>query len=243
MTLDMADRVQRTISALKKNRFDARYCKTRDEAKNMILGIIPPQANIGVADSVTLRQTGVLAELINRGNKVINPFTPEMTKNIDTDVEKRRLFHQALRDTFGTDVLITGCNAVTEDGKIVSVDGAGNRVAGMIYGAPKVILTVGTNKIVRDAEEAVYRIKNVIAPTHARQKNYKTPCAKTGKCADCSSKQRICSVTVILEKKTYHTDLSIILIDEDLGLAWDPIWDKARIDKIVSGYLENSWPF
>lgn len=243
MTAHMADSVQKTISSLKRNGFDARYCKTRDEARNIISEIVPLHAVVGVADSVTLRQTGALEELIKRGTKVINPFTPEMTLNIDTDEEKRRRFHQTLRSTFGTDVLITGCNAVTEDGKIVSIDGAGNRVAGMIYGAPIVILTVGTNKIVRDPEAAIDRIKNVIAPAHARQKNYNTPCAKTGKCADCSSKQRICSVTVVLEKKTYHTDLSVILIDEDLGLSWDPSWDKARIDRIISGYLENSWPF
>ena len=243
MTTDMTDSVKRTIRYLRKNGFDARYCKTRDEARNIILEMIPAGATVGVADSVTLRQTRVLEELLLRGNEVINPFTPELTPGAGSDEAKVKLFHQTLRRTFGTDVFITGCNALTEDGKVVSIDGAGNRVAGMIYGAPKVILTVGTNKIVKDVETAIERIKNVIAPVHARQKNYNTPCAKTGKCADCSSKQRICSVTVVLEKKTYHADLSVILIDEDLGLSWTPSWDKARIDAIVLGYLENSWPF
>ncbi len=243
MTLNTESRVQLTISSLKKNGFDARYCTSRDQAGDMILEMVPAGAVVGIADSVTLRQTGALDKLAARGNRMINPFTPEMTRNIDTDEEQKRRFLGALRSTFGTDVLITGCNAVTEDGKIVSIDGAGNRVAGMIYGAPRVILVVGTNKIVRNAETAIDRIKNVIAPVHARQKQYNTPCTKTGKCADCSSKQRICGVTVILEKKTYHTDLSVVLIGEDLGLAFDPSWDRARIDSIISAYLENSWPF
>ncbi len=36
---------------------------------------------------------------------------------------------------------------------------AGNRVAGMIFGAPKVILAIGRNKIVKDVEGAVNRIR------------------------------------------------------------------------------------
>ena len=63
------------------------------------------------------------------------------------------------RNAIGTDVFMTSCNAVTRDGKIVSVDYAGNRVAGTIYGGDKVILAIGRNKIVRNLDEAIYRIK------------------------------------------------------------------------------------
>ena len=132
---------------------------------------------------------------------------------------------------------------MTEDGKIVSIDRVGNRVAATIFGAPKVILIVGRNKIVKDADEAIYRIKNVIAPAHAKRKGRKTPCAVTGKCSDCDSPDRICGVTVILEKKPLSTDLSVILIDEDLGLGWDPAWDERRIDEIRSNYYQNTWVF
>jgi hypothetical protein len=188
---------------------------------------------------VTLRQIGILDELSRRGNKVIDPFTRELTQ----DIVKRNLFIQTCRKTFGTDVFITSSNAVTQDGKIVSIDYSGNRVAGSIFGGEKVILAIGRNKIVRDAEEAIYRIKNVIAPFHSKYKGGKTPCAVTGKCSDCASPQRICNVTVILEKKPAHTDLCVLLVDEDLGLGWDPAWSEKRIDEIKSSYCQNSWAF
>jgi len=243
MILDMPQDIKVTLKSLKANGFDAWFAQTGTDAKKMMLEMIPLTARVGVADSVTLRQIGILEELIQRGTEVINPFKPELTQGMKENPAQHRLFLETLRGTFGTDVFVTGSNAVTEDGKLVSIDGAGNRVAGIIYAAPKVILAIGRNKIVEDVDAAIGRIKNVLAPAHAKQKRYKTPCTVTGKCSDCDSPDRICNITVILEKKSYHTDLSVILIDEDLGLGWSPDWDEKRISEIRANYYENSWPF
>jgi len=243
MLADMPEEIKVTLESLKRNDFDVRFTRTGAEAKAMMLDMIPLNARVGVADSVTLRQIGVLEALEQRGTEVINPFMPKLTQDIHKDPAKRRLFVETLRMTFGTDVFVTGTNAVTEDGKLVNIDGAGNRVAGIIYAAPKVILAIGRNKIVKDVDAAIDRIKNVLAPAHAKQKRYKTPCTVTGRCDDCNSPDRICNITVILEKKPYHTDLSVLIINEDLGLGWSPDWDFQRINEIRSNYYENSWPF
>ena len=205
----------------------------------MMLEMIPLTASVGVGDSATLRQIGILEELIRRGTEVINPFTRELAQDMgDNPLIRMR---QMERMTFGADVFLASSNALTEDGKIVSIDGAGNRVAAMIFGAPKVILPIGRNKIVRDVATAIYNIKNIIAPIHAKRTEHKTPCAVTGKCNDCDSPDRICNITVILEKRSMYTDLSIILINEDLGLSWNPTWDDKRISEIRSSYYQNSW--
>jgi hypothetical protein len=113
----------------------------------------------------------------------------------------------------------------------------------MIFGPKKVIIIVGRNKIVKDVEDALYRIKNVIAPHHAKTKEFRTPCSQTGNCNDCSSNRRICNVTTIIEKKPWRTDITIILIDEDLGLSWDEEWQNTRINKIRSNYEKATWVF
>jgi hypothetical protein len=235
----VSDDIEIALKSLKRNHFDARFASTLTEARTMMLNMIPLTASVGIGDSVTLKQTGVIDELVRRGNQVINPFTAELTR----DPAKRSIFVQRCRETFGTDVFITGGNAVTEDGKIVSIDYAGNRVAGTIYGAEHVIVTVGRNKIVKDVDGAINRIKQVIAPVHARCKGHKTPCAVTGECTDCDSPSRICNVTIVLEKKPGHTDLSVIIVDEDLGLGWDPAWDEKRISQIESNYNQHTWAF
>jgi hypothetical protein len=243
MIPDVSPDIEVTLKSIKANHFDARFTQTAAEAKRMMLEMIPLTADVGVGDSTTLRQIGILEELTRRGTKVINPFTQELTQDMAKTPATHRLFLQTARRTFGTDVFLTSSNALTEDGKIVSIDRSGNRIAGMIFGAQRVILPIGRNKIVKDVDEAMYRIKNVIAPVHARRRERKTPCAVTGKCNDCDSPDRLCNVTVIVEKKPLHTDLSIILINEDLGLGWNPTWDKKRINEIRSNYYQNTWVF
>ena len=241
MTQDVSQDIEMTLKSLKANRFDVRFAETAVEAKKMMLEMIPLTASVGVGDSATLRQIGILEELIRRGTEVINPFTRELAQDMGDNPFIR--MRQMERMTFGADVFLTSSNALTEDGKIVSIDGAGNRVAAMIFGAPKVILPIGRNKIVRDVATAIYNIKNIIAPIHAKRTEHKTPCAVTGKCNDCDSPDRICNITVILEKRSMCTDLSIILINEDLGLSWNPTWDDKRISEIRSSYYQNSWAF
>ena len=105
--------------------------------------------------------------LESRGTKTLNAFTKELT----TDGSKLATRGKIQRKIFTSDVLITSTNAVTLDGKLVNTDAVGNRVAAIIFGPRKVVVVVGKNKIVKDVEEALHRIKNVIAPYHARTKN------------------------------------------------------------------------
>jgi len=53
------------------------------------------------------------------------------------------------------DFMIAGSNAITLDGKLVNLDGMGNRVAAMSFGPKKVILMVGMNKVAPDLESAI----------------------------------------------------------------------------------------
>jgi len=102
-------------------------------------------------------------------------------------------------------------------GEIVNVDGAGNRNNAMSFGCPKVVIVAGTNKITRDLESAIRRVRDVAGPMRAKSLNRETPCAETGICTDCNSPQRICNITTILHRKPMMTDISVILINEELG--------------------------
>ena len=54
--------------------------------------------------------------------------------------------------------MIASTNAITLDGKLVNLDGSGNRVAAMAFGPKKVVLLVGMNKITPDLDTAVERV-------------------------------------------------------------------------------------
>jgi hypothetical protein len=100
----------------------------------------------------------------------------------------------------------------------VNIDGNGNRVAASIFGPKRVVFVVGHNKIVDGGiDAAIDRIKREACPPNCRRLNKKTPCAATGTCADCSSPDRICKVTVVMDRRPSQTDAYVLLVDEDLG--------------------------
>jgi L-lactate utilization protein LutB len=231
--------IEETTKNLLKNNFDVRLAENSDAAKKIILSSISKDTTVGIGDSATVRQVGIIEELEKRGIRVLNPFSIELT----TDKAKTVARDNVSRQIFSCDVFICGTNAVTKDGKLVNTDAVGNRVASMVFGPRKVFIVAGKNKIVKDVDEALHRIKNLIAPFHARTKGFATPCARTRKCSDCSAPKRICSVTSIIEKRPWRTEISVILLDEDLGLSWDETWPQDRIHRIKSNYEKVTWLF
>jgi hypothetical protein len=216
--------VETVMRALTRNNYDpVMYVEKATDAIPAVLSLIPADASIEMAGAMSVSQLGIPDLLRKRGNKGLDPPKPGEA-SFEKMLKTRR------------DVLLVSSNALTLDGKLVNIDGMGNRVTGMFFGVQKVILVIGANKIVRDVDEAIDRIQNFIAPYHAKYLRLNTPCAQTETCCDCDSPQRICNITVIISKRPRFVDFSIVLVGEDLGLGWDPAWPEARIEKIKATY-------
>ena len=208
MTSITSELIQKTLSNLKKHGIEALYFSTRAEAKEEILKRIPPQATVGIGGSVTLREIGLLDELAKRGHEIFDHWKEGLSK------EER---FEAGRKQQKADFFLTSTNALTLDGKLINVDATGNRVTSMIFGPPKVIVLTGTNKIVKDLSEGLDRIKKVVAPRNCQRRKDQTPCAVDLVCHDCESPGRLCRITTIIERKPFDTELTVILIGEELG--------------------------
>ncbi len=228
-----------TIAAnLKRNRFKVILAKNAEEAKDYALDLIPQHSSIGIANSVTVRQISLIEALRQRGDYLVDPIS--MTREPSNDFIQEA-FMSLMRKSLETDVFISGTNAITRDGKLVNIDGLGNRVAGMIWAKGKVLIIAGRNKIASDVDDAIKRIK-MIVPVLARRREMQVPCVKAGKCVDCNVVQRPCNVILILEKSPGETDITVMLIDEDLGLGWNPAWPMDRIEQIKRKYENFDWP-
>ena len=194
--------------ALSKNNFGSTYVKTSQAAIEKILSLIPEGATIGAGGSWTVAELGVLAELEKRGHTVYNHNKPGLPAN-----EVMALRHAQL----SCDVFICSTNALTLDGKLVNVDGVGNRVAAMMFGPKLVIIVAGVNKIVRNVEEAEKRIELLAAPINNKRLNRPNPCTMTGMCMDCQGPTRICNMTTIIRKRPPATQMQVIIVGEELG--------------------------
>lgn len=201
-------RAAKVVEALKKNNFEAEYAATLEEAKERVLELARDAANIGIGGSNTTRQLDVIAALKKMGKTIFDHGAPELTAEEKFGM---RIKQQTC------DLFLSSTNAVTMDGKLVNVDGTGNRVAAMIFGPKKVVVVAGFNKIVKDVDAAMTRIELEAAPLNNKRLNLPNPCTKTGICSDCAGQTRICNVTTIIRKKPSATPFHIIIVGEELG--------------------------
>jgi len=207
------------VRNLERNNILAWFLPRREEAVTKVLSMIPEGSTIGLGDSMTVEELGIL-DFLRRESKrgrfrLFDRYREGITPQ-DVEDDGRNRFRALTADIF-----LSGTNAVTLDGKLVNVDGEGTRVAPLIFGPRKVIVVVGVNKLVRDAEDGLRRIREVAAPMNARRHGYESlPCVHTGKCGDCRSPERICNFTVIIEKlRPWHKGrLNVVIVGEELGL-------------------------
>lgn len=199
-------RALRTIENLRKNRMEGYFVKTAAEAAELVRSLIPEGSVCRVGGSVTLHETGII-DLLENGNY----------DYCDSHVVPSEDVEKARREAFFADYFLASANALTEDGEIYNVDGAGTRVAPIIFGPKNVILVVGTNKIVSDIAAAEDRLRNLAAPANAKRLGCKTPCAETGVCMNCQSPARICCSYTLLGYQRIPNRIKVIIVGEHLG--------------------------
>ena len=198
---------QTVIKNLKKRRMDGYYCETREEAVKLALSLIPEGSSIGWGGSVTLSECGLMDAIGGGKYELID-------RSVAKTAEENKAIHAKI---FGCDYFLMSTNAITYDGELVNIDGRSNRVCFLCYGPENVIVIAGMNKLESDVDSAIKRVRNVASPKNALRLGRNTPCAATGKCADCLSPDCICAQTVITRMSQIPSRIKVILVGEELG--------------------------
>jgi L-lactate utilization protein LutB len=201
-------------AALESNNFEVYLADDRQAACNIVLEDIIPKLkakSISWGGSMTFLAANGLYDRLkdNKEFEVLDTF--DKSGSSEKMLERRR---QALL----VDLFITGTNAITETGQLVNLDMIGNRICALTFGPKWVILLISRNKLVANLEEAMYRVKNYVAPANSMRLDKKTPCVKTSFCEECKSPDRICNTWTITEKSFPKGRVKVVLINEDLGL-------------------------
>ncbi|MDR0315783.1 MAG: lactate utilization protein [Treponema sp.] len=199
----------KTVQALKNRFFDAWYFDEPAEALEKIMSLIPADHTVSWGGSFTLDELGIKERLAEKGYKLL-----DRDKALNPE-ERAEIMRQAL--LCGT--FLTGCNAISEDGQLVNIDGFGNRVAAMIFGPRQVIVIAGMNKVAKTLDDAIIRARTIAAPRNTQRfQNNKTPCNETGSCANCTSPDSICSFIVTTRLCKPANRIKVILVGKDMGL-------------------------
>lgn len=194
----MNERIDAVREAFERHRFSFRYFETAEEAVTYLAEQVKGKS-VAFGGSMTLQ-------------------TLEADKKLGAKSEVHWHWNG---DLFcqNADVYVTSANALSEQGEIVNIDGACNRVSGQLFGAKEYFVVCGVNKLAKDLPAAIGRAQNIAAPKNAQRLGKNTPCAAKGdRCYHCNSPDRICSATVILERPPLSAQrYELILINESLG--------------------------
>jgi len=195
------------IKNLQKRNMDGFYCETKEEAKEKVMSLINKDAVVGWGGTFTIDEVGIKEALKENNIKVIDRDTAS------TPAERLQLMKKALT----SDVFLAGTNAITMNGELVNIDGAGNRLAAFCFGPDSLIVVAGMNKVVRDVESGIKRIRTDACVPNAIRYNLNTPCAKTGICAECTTPETICSQILVTRYSKPKNRIKVVLVGEELG--------------------------
>jgi hypothetical protein len=144
-------RVKRTMAALEANGITVLRASDAAVAKRIVLDLIPDASPVHQGASQTLDVLGITYEIEKSGRyDALRPRIWSMDRETEAD-EIRRL-------GAAPDVMLGSVHAVTETGSLLAASMSGSQLGPYVSGAGRVILVVGTQKIVTDLEEGLLRI-------------------------------------------------------------------------------------
>ena len=197
----LADRksVEKTMSALKQNGIKSYFVKNKNDAKEKVFELLPEKAEIMNMTSVTLDETGIVEAVLNSEKY---RHVRKKIEAMNRETQKREIQQIGAAPEWA----IGSVHAVTEDGKILIASNTGSQLPAYAYGADKIIFVVGTQKIVKNLNDAMKRVYEHTLPLESER-------AKKAYGVEGSFISKI----LLINKEIKSERIHLIFVDEVLG--------------------------
>ncbi|MFL5668045.1 MAG: LUD domain-containing protein [Chloroflexota bacterium] len=149
--------IQRAASRLRESGIEVFIVDTGDDARDLVLERVPEGSEVHTGKSATLEEIGVFTALHEPGR--YDAIRPKLY-SMDRATQAREMRKMAAVP----DTVVGSVNALTEDGALLAASATGNQLAAYAGGAGRVILVVGSQKIVKDMDAGFRRIREVVYP-------------------------------------------------------------------------------
>ncbi len=149
--------VERATEALRAHGIDVLRARDTADAKRIVLDLIPAGARVYHGASKSLEVSGITDAIENSG--LYDPVRPRIWS-----MDRATQGDEIRRLTASPDVMLGSVHAVTETGTLVAASMGGSQLGPYVSGAGRVILVVGTQKIVADLDEAMRRVYDYAFP-------------------------------------------------------------------------------
>lgn len=192
------ERIARIVKALEANGMKTLVVETSEEAKKIVLDLVPQGVEVYANQSQTLDKLGLREEFDGSGRyDAVRPKVLKLDRKTQAD-EIREL-------RSSPDYIIGSIQAITETGQVMTSSFGGSQLAPYAYGSAKVIWIVGTQKLVKDLDEGFRRIEEYSYPLEdARLLAAFGMHSAVGK-------------TLIINREVVPGRVTIVLVKEELG--------------------------
>jgi hypothetical protein len=190
-------RLERTAAALASRGFNAQVADSAEHARQLVLDAIPEGAEVHSALSETMQALGITAEIDESGRY---DSVRSKLNALDRETQGREMRKLGA----APDYIVGSAHAVTDEGEIVIGSGSGSQLGAYAYAGGNVILVIGHQKLVRDLDEGLRRVREYSLPReYARMQSIGYPGSLLAK-------------TLIIHHEPSNR-IKVILVPETLG--------------------------
>lgn len=191
--------LDRSADALRAHGFEAHVVSDAVAARELLLSLIPEGTEVGEGASITLDQIGVTDAIEKSGHyDAIRP----RTRSMDRATQGREIRKLGA----APDVQLNSVQAVTEDGRIVVASMTGSQLGPIAFGAGRVILVVGAQKIVPDLPTAFRRVEEYSLPV------------EDAKIQEAYGRHSAVNKMLVLNGEVSPGRITVILVREPIGV-------------------------
>lgn len=155
------EELERTSKSLESRGIEVIIANSREDAKRKVMSLIPKGAEVMAVSSVTLDETGISSEIEN-GDYV---SVKKAVMSLNDDAQRA----EARRKSSHSEYVVGSVHAVTQDGQVLVASGSGSQLPFYTYSSKHVIWVVGTQKIVRNLDDAMKRLYEYILPLESER--------------------------------------------------------------------------
>jgi len=191
--------LQQVADRIRERNIEVLIVNNWEEAREAVLKRLPKGAQVHSGKSKTLQDSGIFDALQDQDQ--YNALRHQMLKM------DRKTQGQEIRKLLAApDFMLGSVQAITEDGILVDVSATGSQIGPYANTAGKVILVVGSQKIVPDLEAAFKRIREYVQPWEE---------AQVRKAANLGT---FVGKTLIIEREWINERMTVILVREPIGI-------------------------
>ena len=149
--------IAKVAAALRAANIDVRVVDSGEEARRLVLELVPEGAEVHSGKSKTLQDVGLYDELFASGRY-------DSVRARYMAMDRKSEGRQIRKLMAAPDYMLGSLQAVTESGQLVVASASSSQLGPYASGAGRLILVVGSQKIVRDLDEALRRIEQHVLP-------------------------------------------------------------------------------